>query len=147
MPGYEVHIFSLLNSEIERIGRRKQGFYTKGRIDGYKKCLEFINFSKFPSEYDLLEIRTRLSEYCNSKQITEDTSDYPSDYLNGFRKSFRNVYHTVGFMVQEPMANYNEITQGQWKLLSMLSDKCGEEFSGLTKEEANIWIKEHDNGN
>lgn len=141
-----MHLKELISHDFERIISRKRSPYSDGRAKGYERSFDFLLFSAFPSEEDLLEIRARIAVYCKGGTMASELQGKHPRFIEGYRKSFRNVYHTAGFMVQDPMASYSEISQGQWKLIGLLTDRGAPDFTGLTKEEANIWIKENENG-
>ena len=135
-----MNIREIIKEEKERLEGRKQSEYMKGRIRGMHRGPSMLKFSLIPSEYDLLAFRVDLKRYMNGEMQTEFQGFHP-DYLSGFRKSIRNLYHTAGFLIQDPMMHVNPVSADQRILIAILEKESGEEFEGLTKEEASIWIR------
>lgn len=94
----------------------------------------------FPSEYDLLAIRKTVKDFCTGGELDTVLKDRGKDYIAGYRKSIRCLYHTVGVMVYEPMEDLQPISENQRKVIGITENETGEAFEGLTKNEAGDWI-------
>ena len=135
-----MNLAAITGLELERLRALKSSAYVEGRIAGYLRGLSVAALPGCPDSDDMVDARAAIRDWL--RNVPADTTPYGT----GFRKSMRNIYASLFNMVYEPVLTLTPISQAQHRLIGVLSKRYDVQFYGLSGLDANIWIKEIDNG-